>query len=352
MWAPEYSGSIMEQGPLVSAIIPTYNRATLVSDAIDSVLAQTYPHLEVIVVDDGSTDGTLDVLTRYGDRIQVISQPNAGPGAARNRGMLAAQGEMIAFLDSDDLWLPQKIARQVHLMQQLGEAAPCCLSNISMQWKNRESTSFDVAWLNPAVAEGVWYNPDEVLATRFVLFNQGVVIRREALKELGGFDESFRLLEDYDLALRLSLCGNWAFIRDPLAIWRENGTSSLSRDAARDDLHWQALLVKILEKQLHQLNPCNEHELLRKRLNQEIKRLRRQIMAAELGKKSVWGASIAGKAFERVERYRKAAFRRSPWFPNMRVEPVTSGTDSNTQKNAGTPVDRSAPDRLPASLHT
>jgi len=113
--------------PLVSAIIPTYNRAHVICDAVESILAQTYREIEVIVVDDGSKDDTLPRLKQYGDRIRVVSQANAGPAAARNRGIAVAQGELIAFLDSDDLWLSTKIERQVALLQRAGESVPCCL---------------------------------------------------------------------------------------------------------------------------------------------------------------------------------------------------------------------------------
>ncbi len=339
----------MQQDPLVSVIIPTYNRADLVSDAIDSVLEQSYRHLEVIVIDDGSSDGTLDVLSRYGKRIGVISQSNAGPAAARNRGVIAARGDLIAFLDSDDLWLPEKLARQVDLLQQLGNV-PCCVCNIKMDGKNRQSTSFHVAWLDPAVGEGVWHNPDEILATRFVLFNQGVIIRREVLKELGGFDERFWLLEDYDLALRLSSYGIWAFVQDPLVIWREDGETSLSRDAAQDDVLWKVPLLQVLEQHLLRLSNSREHETLRKHLNRELNSLRRQLKAAALRKQGGWSASIAAELINRVERYRKAAFRRSPWFPKMKVESVASW--HQTHGKAASSTDENLAQRLPVSLHS
>lgn len=312
----------MEQGPLVSTIIPTYNRANLVSAAIDSVLAQTYKHVEVIVIDDGSADGTLEVLNRYGNRIQVISQSNAGPAAARNRGVTAAHGEMIAFLDSDDLWLPEKLARQVDLLCRVGESVPCCLCNIKLRWKEQESTSFEVAWLNPAIGEGVWHNPDKVLATRFVLFNQGVLIRRRVLREIGGFDEKFRLLEDYDLALRLSVRGDWAFIREPLVIWQENSANSLSSEAGRNDLRWKQPLVQILDKQLHGLNDDGHRPDRIKQLHRELRRAHRQLTVARMRKMTFPGALLLSKTLDKVERYRNALHRRSPWFPRMDTEPL------------------------------
>jgi glycosyltransferase involved in cell wall biosynthesis len=305
---------------LVSTIIPTYNRANLITEALDSVLAQTFPNVEVIVVDDGSTDATSEVLARYGGRIRVIYQRNAGPAAARNRGIAAANGEFIAFLDSDDLWLPEKLERQVNLLERLGNGVPCCLSNIRLSYENRELTSFEIAWLNPAINEGVWRNPDEVLATRFVLFNQGVVVRHDVLEEMGGFDERFWLLEDYDLALRLSVKGDWAFVRDPLVIWRESATSSLSRDAAQDDRRWKQPLVDILEKQLRGASGEARDDRREKWLRHEVKRARRQLSVARIGQMSFAGASILSKGLEKLEQYRSALHRRSPWFPRMQAE--------------------------------
>ena len=95
--------------PLVSVIIPTYNRAKMIRMTIDNVLEQTYRNFELIIVDDGSTDDTQSVLRGYGDRIRVVTQANAGPAVARNRGVEAAHGEIIAFQDSDDLWKPTKL---------------------------------------------------------------------------------------------------------------------------------------------------------------------------------------------------------------------------------------------------
>ncbi|HPI71773.1 MAG TPA: glycosyltransferase family 2 protein [bacterium] len=102
--------------PLVSVVIPTFNRADLLPAAIDSVLGQTYERLEILVVDDGSTDHTMEVLRPYADRIRVIAGEHRGPSAARNLGMRAATGEYLCFLDSDDVYYPYKVQAQVEQM--------------------------------------------------------------------------------------------------------------------------------------------------------------------------------------------------------------------------------------------
>jgi glycosyltransferase involved in cell wall biosynthesis len=209
---------------LVSAIIPTYNRETTIQRAVNSVLAQTWKEIEVIVVDDGSTDKTVEVLETYGDKIRVIRQPNGGPSAARNTGIRAATGEIISFLDSDDEWLPTKTERQVRLLQRTESAGVvCCICNTRMLFSSGIVTSFQAAGLQPEQAEGVWRNPAHFLLDHFLLFNQVAAIRREALTNAGYFREDlpYGLNDDYDLALRLSLIGSWAFITEPLVEWHE-----------------------------------------------------------------------------------------------------------------------------------
>lgn len=225
----------------VSAIIPAYNRESTIKRSVDSALAQTYANMEVIVVDDGSTDRTVEVLRSYGDRIRVIVQKNAGPSAARNTGIRAARGEVIAFLDSDDEWLPEKINRQIRLMT---NGVTCCICDATMRYSNGvTNSSFSAAGLTPDRREGVWTNPTEVLLSRFLLFNQVVAIRREALNRAGFFPEDLRVMEDYDFALRLSTTGSWSFIADPLVIWHGGAINSLSSAAKLEELPKLALLI-------------------------------------------------------------------------------------------------------------
>ena len=324
--------------PLVSAVIPTYNRANVVCEAVESVLQQTYLNVEVIVIDDGSTDDTQRQLKRYGNRIRVATQANAGPSAARNHGIALAQGDFIAFLDSDDLWLPTKLERQVALLQRGQESVPCCLCNIAMQWHDGELGSFETAWLYPSVEEGLWLNVDEMVATRFVLFNQGIVIRREVLKRIGGFNEGLRLLEDTDLALRLSLEGPWAFVREPLVVWRES-QESLYQESRVESIRSKKPMVQILETHLARVEAVYQRKNLWKRVNRELNRARRELRAASLSQMSSWKEARVGRFLQKMEQYRRSVFLRTPSFPKMKV---VSFDDWESQNIRHIPVDLQA----------
>ena len=232
------TASEQSPAPLVSVIIPVYNRAGTIQRAVASVLAQTYRRIEVIVVDDGSTDSTVKQLESYGNRIRLIRQMNSGPGKARNVGIRATTGEIICFLDSDDAWLPEKLEHQVRLLERTSaHGVQCCVCNARMiAADGSEKTSFAIAGLSPEASQGVWTNPGEVLLTRFLFFNQTVAVRRGLLNQVGLFNENFRLLEDYDLALRLALTGPWAYIAEPLVIWHGGVDNSLSRGATEPEV--------------------------------------------------------------------------------------------------------------------
>jgi glycosyltransferase involved in cell wall biosynthesis len=222
---------------LVSVVIPTYNRARTIKRAVDSVLAQSWKPIEIIVVDDGSTDETAQLLEDYRDKIRVIHQENRGASAARNTGIKASNGEIISFLDSDDTWLPEKTERQAKLLQKTQPyGVTCCVCNATMLFSKGTVTSFAAAGLSPELSEGLWVNPAEVLATRFLFFNQVVAVRRDAIDQSGYFREDLKIMEDYDLELRLSITGPWAFITDPLVVWHEDAGNGLSRNLDEADL--------------------------------------------------------------------------------------------------------------------
>ncbi|MEO6002494.1 MAG: glycosyltransferase family A protein [Opitutus sp.] len=223
---------------LVSVIIPVFNRASTIKRAVESVRRQTYRSIEIIVVDDGSTDDTVAVLAGILPAVHLIKQKNAGPSAARNTGIRASNGDIIAFLDSDDEWLPAKIETQVRLMGgQSGNGTCCCICNATMLYADGQTrTSYATAGLTPTISEGIWFNADQVITTRFLLFNQAIAIRRAALEAIGYFPETLRIMEDYDLALRLSKAGPWAFTRESLVLWHGGATNSLSATVRRSDL--------------------------------------------------------------------------------------------------------------------
>jgi glycosyltransferase involved in cell wall biosynthesis len=304
----------MNKSPLVSVIIPTYNRAGIIGRTIDNILEQTYRNLELIVVDDGSTDDTQARLKAYGDRIRVIQQNNAGPGAARNRGAEAAQGDIIAFQDSDDLWKPTKLERQVALLER-DRSLPCCLCNVLMRVVDGKSyTSFEHSLIKLEREEGLWLNVLDVLATRFVLFNQAAAIRRDAFERIGGFPEDLRYMEDYDLPLRLAMEGSWAFIREPLVVYGEGSPASFSEEAKKNASALKQCELRVYERMLARASG-SRYANARRGLRRRLAITRRQLSALELQKNGSLISRYLGNCIALVDRFRMGLFRRSPWFP-------------------------------------
>ncbi len=281
---------------LVSVVIPTYNRAPILSRTIQNVLDQTYSNIELIVVDDGSTDETLAVLEKFRDRVRVIQQANAGPAAARNRGLEAARGEIIAFQDSDDSWQPGKLARQVHLLERAGRSVACCLCNARLLYSGHTAiTSFQKASFEPAFEEGLWINVPEVLATNFLLFNQCAAIRTSVLMDLGGYNESMRLLEDTDLAIRLAFASpTWAFIREPLVTWRQGSPYSLVEGAKRGKAAVRKYQVEVREWALVQAAGTKGYAATERLLARELKHDRRELSFTRLAERKPVGKWLSG----------------------------------------------------------
>jgi glycosyltransferase involved in cell wall biosynthesis len=325
----------MRTDPLVSVIIPTYNRASLLCQTIDNVLKQTYRNFELIIVDDGSTDDTLARLRTYGNRIRIIAQDNAGPAVARNRGAREARGEIIAFQDSDDLWKLSKLQRQVAFLEKVGPSTPCCLCNVVMRVVNgKELTSFDIALIRLQDEESVWLNAPEVLATRFVLFNQAVAIRRGAFEKVGGFREDMKYDEDYDLALRLALEGPWAMIREPLVMYGEGSPESFSGEALRNPIILKECELAIFGDVLASLKRRGAELNTQRQLRHRIKTFRIGLHAAQQCATESFVARWEGRFLKRLDRYYHAAFRRSPWFPKTLTIPPTRWTpDGEVREN-------------------
>lgn len=257
--------------PLVSAIIPTFNRESTVARSVRSALGQTYVNLEVIVVDDGSSDGTFAALREFEGRIVLLQQPNGGPSKARNLGASKARGEILAFLDSDDEWLPDKIEKQVRIMQAYGPTMACCICNALTPGDCGAAarTSFELAGLAPPFQEALLSNPVEVLVSTFVLFNQVAAIRRTAFEAVGGFDETLRLLEDYELSLRIATLGPWGVLREALVLKHED-TVGIGVAAMRDELKHLSAQQRALETIL--ANPLLQRPSIRGPLVAKLRR--------------------------------------------------------------------------------
>lgn len=218
--------------PLISVVIPVYNGADFVAAAISSALAQSYRPTEVIVVDDGSIDATAQIVGAYRD-VHYICQANRGPSAARNTGIDAAHGEYIAFLDADDVWMPDKLAKQMALLESCPDAglafANMCLClqgddpQASMFEKYHYSTSFfgDERLVIDA--------PLKLVRTNFIPTST-VLARKRIVAAAGGFDEHFHKAEDWDLWLRIALRAPIAYTPDLLMLKRVHAVNT-SRDA-------------------------------------------------------------------------------------------------------------------------
>ena len=242
------SNQTLKADPLVSVIIPTYNRAWTLPDAIDSVLEQTYQPFELIVVDDGSSDNTSALLAGYSPRLTVIRQENAGVSAARNTGIEQATGEFLAFLDSDDRWLPQKLARQIDFFRRHPDALICQTEEIWVRnglrvnpGKRHQKKSGDI------------FIPSLSLC---LVSPSAVMLRRTLFDEIGNFDENLPACEDYDLWLRVSARHPVYLVDEPLIVKRGGHFDQLSRAAGLDRFRIQALR-KILQH--GNLSPLRQH---------------------------------------------------------------------------------------------
>lgn len=205
--------------PSVSVIIPTYQRANLVSQAIESVLAQTYTDYEIIVVIDGSTDNTKEVLAQFKDKITVIYQENKGLSAARNTGIMATKGLYVAFLDDDDLWAPNKLEKQLACF----ESNPKIGLVYSDGFFFNEKSVLPDKWTSVYPPPPVWQFL--ALFARNVILASTVVVPRECLEEVGLFDETLKSCEDYDLWLRIIEKFPIYFLNEPLGYYRQTANS-------------------------------------------------------------------------------------------------------------------------------
>ncbi|MBN2137845.1 MAG: glycosyltransferase family 2 protein [Sedimentisphaerales bacterium] len=194
---------------IVSVVIPTYNRAEFVVRAIDSVLEQTWRDYEVIVVDDGSTDNTKEVLGPYMDRISYIYQDNAGVSVARNTGIEAAKGQWVAFLDSDDEWLPEKLAVQMSCVSNNPEIVAHVTNATVVLGDDDTVDLFTIRGRPGYCLEGRIIERPFLDVLKFQFFTPTLMASRRKAMDIGGFDEKITIWEDGDFMRRLSLEGPW-----------------------------------------------------------------------------------------------------------------------------------------------
>jgi hypothetical protein len=238
-----------QRSPEVSVVMPTFNRASLVVEAIESVLEQSFHDFELIVVDDGSTDGTERALARFAGRLRYERQEHRGVSTARNAGLRLARGAIVASLDSDNLWLPGHLAAVAAVLRDRPSAV---LVSTCQGFVTAGSASDD---------EAVLIDPlPRLLAANFVGTPSCIAVRREALLAIGGFDEELEVASDADAWLRLALHGPFAFLRRRTVVVRRSPDSLFAR-GRREGLYldsWERIAARMTAE----LASSARHELV------------------------------------------------------------------------------------------
>lgn len=241
--------------PLVSVIIPTYNSGPYITEALMSVFGQTYKNFEIIVVDDGSTDETKNNLHSFINGVQCIYKDNAGPASARNLGIKKSKGEYIAFLDSDDIWLPEKLKLQLGLFSMLPEIelAHSDFTYFDDRGLEKKSEYSEIDKKN--FGGNVFY----YLVRENFVRTSSVVVKKETLKRVKLFDEELFMSEDYDLWLRITkekrLVG---YINKPLLKVRRH-SNSVTEDAKKTYLWVNKAVNKTIESSPELKEKINQH---------------------------------------------------------------------------------------------
>jgi glycosyltransferase involved in cell wall biosynthesis len=244
--------------PLVSVILPTFDRWPMIGEAVESVLSQNFNGFELIVVDDGSTDETVSGLARFGPRLAIVSTERKGVSSARNTGVSRSRGRYIAFLDSDDLWLPDKLARQTAFMDVHPDVQICQTEEIWIRHGVR---------VNPKT---VHRKPSGDIFLRSLdlclVSPSAVMMTRSLFDRIGGFDESFPVCEDYDLWLRLAIEQRIPLIAEALVIKRGGHADQLSHSTWGMDRYRVQALQKLLRNGIDVSRRAAVVEVLRRKI--------------------------------------------------------------------------------------
>jgi glycosyltransferase involved in cell wall biosynthesis len=260
--------------PRVSVVVTTYNQRAYVAAAIASALAQTFADREVVVVDDGSTDGTDAIVAAFGDRVRLIRQENRGVAGARNTGVLNARGELVAFLDGDDLWEPEKLALQVEAADRYPQAGLVAADGVIF---DDDGSILGPTLLADPVRDAL--GPDitlmphgrcygHLLHQNLISTVSQVLVRRKVLDQVGPSDPRFRLSSDGDLYLRIAAGHDFAFVPRPLVRWRYHARSA-SGPIDRRHLAWSADDLALLRKQLRE-GPADRRADIRRALRARV----------------------------------------------------------------------------------
>lgn len=253
----------------VSIVTPVFNGAATIHEAIQSVQRQTFHDWELIVVDDASTDTTIETVEAIGDRRVRIERGNGqrGPAHARNRGVSVARGEFVAFLDADDVWMPTKLAGQIDALERMPAAGAAYTWTAFIDEHGRFMFAKD-----PSPVEGHVF--DDLLVTFFIASGSNVMARRSALDAVGGFDESLATLEDWEYWLRFSRRWHFALVRRYETLYRFRLGSRSSRAYAH---HSDAIA---LVDRMFALAPAH----LRGRRNEAVANLKQHVCILQLTK--------------------------------------------------------------------
>lgn len=247
---------------LVSVLIPTYNRCELVQQSIESVLKQTFQSYEIIIVDDGSTDGTVHTLQdRYGDRIKLVCQENQGESAARNHGAAMASGKYLGFLDSDDVWEPEKLEWQVNAL----EGNPKAVLAFSSYWFIDYHGQRIVTHPNGMIVDTGEVTVPNLLLLNIRIGGSNPLITKTSFEMAGGYDPSIQYGEDVDFILRLRLLGDFAYVDRPLLNIRHHEGNQGALVKPEDIGRYLKEHLQVVERVVSSLNPHRDAQALKRR---------------------------------------------------------------------------------------
>jgi glycosyltransferase involved in cell wall biosynthesis len=301
----------MSNKSLISVVLPTYNRLGRTLDALESALAQKWRPLEILVIDDGSTDGSGDRLEDYlahrrepGVEITLIRQTNQGPSLARNAGLALARGRYIAFLDSDDTWLPEKLNRQISVLEQFPECGVCFTDTRCLNDNGMDKSALLMFGHNYPDSAGVEHEALRLLARSFCgYFLSALLVSADLIRYVGGLDPAIPFAEDRDLCFRLAMVTSFAYLNESM-VHSDRGPSPSGSDCRP----WDKIEVRLTghqrmyEKWIH----------LPVTLSPEIRRIVRRGLQATHSQWANWHLECGCYARARQEVSRAIRYSFSP----------------------------------------